>query len=802
MKTPMRRISILTLIALFCLPMLAIGQNLLTNGDFESWVTNGPGGPPDNWYFYWISTDYSAAQEPVTVYEGNYSLKLEWSNTSPTCFMHDSTIPGESGKTYTLEYRLLDNDSGVEVRPCIYYSGGDHDGEYIVGDFSADSSDWQLISYTFIATTDAFDGFRVSIQLNDVSGWTPPGVVYVDQVSFYEETGANQPPEITSVEFSPSVVFPSDNIIVNATITDDGTIADDMLNYGFVEGYMPNSIDHDSISGDNYFYTIPAFPAGTNVYFEIYAIDDEDVSVTSTDTLHYFVVEDSAASPVIMSVGYSPTATIFPTDVVEVTAVIKDNSAVTGDSLFYSHYSGGPYSAIEHSGVSSSGDTCWYTIPAFEAGTEVYFYIYAVDDESNTKVSSTMSYTVVEQGRNLLRNSNFESWVSNGADGPPDDWYFNYSNDGYSATPESVVVYEGTYSTKVEWISGITSKLSQIRGVPGENGVTYTLEYYILDNDPDVQTRPHVYYMYQGSNVGYVRGSYTEDSDDWQLVTMTFTADNTSFDSFLISIELKDVSGWTPPGVVYVDKMSFSEANEAPVIDSIEFTPATVYPTDGVYVSAIIIDDDTITGDSLYYAISSVGTYNAIAHDSISGDYYWYTIPAQVAGEEVSFYVFAIDDLDVSSTSNTYQYTVAYPTGACCVDDSCTATNTETECAGLGGNWYEGETCPEYECVVYYQYLPGDANMAAGSWPPNVIGADVTYLVNYFRAIAAPCLLDGFYTSGDANGDCSVIGADVTYLVQYFRGANELHFCPDYEPSWSGSGDLPAEAPDGWPNCD
>ncbi len=101
-----------------------------------------------------------------------------------------------------------------------------------------------------------------------------------------------------------------------------------------------------------------------------------------------------------------------------------------------------------------------------------------------------------------------------------------------------------------------------------------------------------------------------------------------------------------------------------------------------------------------------------------------------------------------------------------------------------------------------FEYLPGDANMAAGSWPPNVIGADVTYLVNYFRAIAAPCLVGGFYNSADANGDCSVIGADVTYLVQYFRGANELHFCPDYEPAWQSSGDLPAEAPSGWPNCE
>ena len=98
-----------------------------------------------------------------------------------------------------------------------------------------------------------------------------------------------------------------------------------------------------------------------------------------------------------------------------------------------------------------------------------------------------------------------------------------------------------------------------------------------------------------------------------------------------------------------------------------------------------------------------------------------------------------------------------------------------------------------------YAYIPGDANMLAGTWPPTTIGADVTYLVNYFRAIAQPCLIDGFFAAGDANGDCSVIGADVTFLVQYFRGANELQFCADYPPMWPP---LPEDEPAGWPPCE
>ncbi|MCP4582292.1 MAG: hypothetical protein GY839_11820 [candidate division Zixibacteria bacterium] len=101
-----------------------------------------------------------------------------------------------------------------------------------------------------------------------------------------------------------------------------------------------------------------------------------------------------------------------------------------------------------------------------------------------------------------------------------------------------------------------------------------------------------------------------------------------------------------------------------------------------------------------------------------------------------------------------------------------------------------------------YEYLPGDANMPNGIWPPAVIGSDVTYLVNYFRSIGGPCLLDGFYASADANGDCLVIGSDVTKLVTYFRGMTSLSYCIDYEPAWHDPSELPPSAPSGWPNCE
>ena len=48
----------------------------------------------------------------------------------------------------------------------------------------------------------------------------------------------------------------------------------------------------------------------------------------------------------------------------------------------------------------------------------------------------------------------------------------------------------------------------------------------------------------------------------------------------------------------------------------------------------------------------------------------------------------------------------ALPTGACCdASQNCVATNTEVECDGLGGLWYEGEDCATYVCPIP---VPGD----------------------------------------------------------------------------------------------
>ena len=103
-----------------------------------------------------------------------------------------------------------------------------------------------------------------------------------------------------------------------------------------------------------------------------------------------------------------------------------------------------------------------------------------------------------------------------------------------------------------------------------------------------------------------------------------------------------------------------------------------------------------------------------------------------------------------------------------------------------------------------YNYRAADINMYNGTWPPLVMGSDVTYLVNYFSGSVSslPCMINGFWCSADVNGDCIVMGSDVVRLVNHFKGIMPYTFCPDYPAAWYTGGDCPDEPPPGWPACE
>jgi hypothetical protein len=81
-------------------------------------------------------------------------------------------------------------------------------------------------------------------------------------------------------------------------------------------------------------------------------------------------------------------------------------------------------------------------------------------------------------------------------------------------------------------------------------------------------------------------------------------------------------------------------------------------------------------------------------------------------------------DVEGFSSCGTYQvrcYEVVVPMGACCVGGVCVATTNQADCQGMGGHWYQGETCPEFAC-------PGAPpnDLCQNAWVVDLPG-DVTY---------------------------------------------------------------------------
>jgi hypothetical protein len=186
-------------------------------------------------------------------------------------------------------------------------------------------------------------------------------------------------------------------------------------------------------------------------------------------------------------------------------------------------------------------------------------------------------------------------------------------------------------------------------------------------------------------------------------------------------------------------------------------------------------------------------TYQAILISERYEPYNWLTFNSDSSWFKMLDFTFVIN-ADTSLTGDTIQ-----------IVQGCNRFGSICELIGTQGDyvWNPAFVGGTIEIVApAYAYLPGDANMFLGLWPPQVIGNDVTYLVNYFTGATQPCLLDGFYCAADVNGDCQVIGSDITRLQNYFLGGPPPAYCPDYPPLWPTRGDLPPNAPDGWPNCE
>ncbi|MFO8061356.1 MAG: hypothetical protein R6U31_00345, partial [bacterium] len=281
-------------ILLFVLIMISMalsGANLIPNPDAENWTNDYV---CESWSGD-SSSSFYITRESGTVFSGSYSIKANvfTQNQSATDLITDTfaVVPGD---TYDFSFRFFDNDPAVNGRYYFYYF--DANKNYLsnyYGSYTADDPAWQVISGQEVPGTGVYY-MLVGFRFYDVSAsWDGDGYVYVDSVYFGNEsgTGGNIAPSVSSLSHIPSTVTVSDSVTIKATIIDESGISADTCFYAVGASGSYSSVQKDSMSSNDYYYSIGGFSLSDTVYYYVKAVDDSSASTVS-DTNSFIVYDE------------------------------------------------------------------------------------------------------------------------------------------------------------------------------------------------------------------------------------------------------------------------------------------------------------------------------------------------------------------------------------------------------------------------------------------------------------------------------------------------------------------------------
>lgn len=252
----------------------------------------------------------------------NLNNSVDMSNSSDT---YSGTIPGQAAETIVyFKVQATDNESESSISGLYQYqvAGSSNLPPQISNVNFEPQEPYELedVSVTAIINDDSevsfakvFWGLSESnlvnelnmVQSSNMFTTTIPGqdanlTVYFKVVATDDEDESseseifeytvqvipNENPLISNIEFSPLEPNNEQEVIVNATITDDGEIEVSELHYGPSPSQMNEIIDMTS-DEDIFSATIPAQQAGQTIYFQIYAIDNESASTYSAIQNYY-----------------------------------------------------------------------------------------------------------------------------------------------------------------------------------------------------------------------------------------------------------------------------------------------------------------------------------------------------------------------------------------------------------------------------------------------------------------------------------------------------------------------------------
>ena len=159
------------------------GQNLVTNGDLETW-TNAT--TPTSW-----NKAESITQESSTIHGDTYSAKQQ----AGTKDLQQDVSGITAGTEYTISYWYFDNDANAKSRMWAYWltgasTEGSNTAELRPSTYSSNNASWQEYSVTITAPV-GVDGLRFEVRsYNDATG---SGFIYYDDLSVTSSADSDPP---------------------------------------------------------------------------------------------------------------------------------------------------------------------------------------------------------------------------------------------------------------------------------------------------------------------------------------------------------------------------------------------------------------------------------------------------------------------------------------------------------------------------------------------------------------------------------------------------------------------------------
>ena len=520
-----------------------------------------------------------------------------------------------------------------------------------------------------------------------------------DVITITAAVPANQAPVIASLQHTPATPAVGASVTYSASVIDaDGTVKSVTLKYGTTEGVYDQSAAMALTAGSTYATTL-AFPNTTKLYYRVEATDNLDLATVSAATTVTAAVPENQA-PVVTNIQHMPTTPAVGENVTYSASVSDADGTVKSVTLKYGTTEG---VFDQSAAMALTAGSTYATTFAFPNTTKLYYRVEATDnlDLATVSAATTVTAAVPENQAPVIasvqhspsnptvsQDVTFSASVTD-ADGTVKSVTLKYgttegvfdqsaamaltAGSTYATTfafPNTTKLYyrvEATDNLDLATVSAVTTVtaavpanqapvIASIQYSPTTPAVAEDVTYSASVTDADGTVKSVI--LKYGTAEGVFDQSAAMALTAGSTYATTFAFPNT--EKLYFKIEATDnLDMLTISPVTSVT--AAVPVNQAPVIASLQHTPAT--PAVGVSVtySASVSDaDGTVKSVTLKYGTIE-GVFNQSAAMALTAGSTYATTFAFPNTTKLYYRVEATDNLDLATVSAATTVTAAVP---------------------------------------------------------------------------------------------------------------------------------------------